>query len=188
MEDIGMESHTNYVLIAVLAVISVVAVVLGLLRGKGTPRKKLLRSVLLLGGVALVCFGGEAVLAQFGMGWRCAPYNAMLVLCFVLLIVVLWRCMNALTLLENTDPAIRMSVMFSLTMALVVASALVAVGFHLSKWNDFLAPYDEQMIVCANNCNGGSGAWRYYAHINSIVHGGEIASDGSRWGVPSHWS
>lgn len=183
-----MESYKMYVLLAVAAVISVAVVVLGLLRGKGTPRKKLLRSVLLLGGVALICFGGEAALAQFDMGWRCAPYNAMLVVCFVLFLVVLWRCVKVLAFGENTHPAIQASVMSTLTLVLVMVSVWGGAYFSLSRWNDFLALYDGQMIVCANDCNGGSGAWRYYDHINSIVHGGEIADYSSRRGVPSHWS
>lgn len=179
-----MGSHTNYVFIAALTAISAAAVVLSLLRGRGTPRKKLLRSVLLLGGATLICFGGEAMLAQFDMGWRCTPFNIMLFLCAVLFVIVLWHCMNVLSLLENTHSTLRASIFLFLTPVLVITLAWTAAYFCLLSWQDDLAPYNEQMIVCANDMHGGSGSWRYYVHINNLVHGAEIAHDGSWWGIP----
>lgn len=197
-----MKSYTHYILIemgrcmdsifiaaiAVLAVISVAAVVLGLLRGRGAPRKKLLRSVLLLGGIALVCFGGEAALAQFDMGWRCVPYNTMLFLCGVLFLVTLWRSMKALSFPENTHSVVQMSVFASLVLLLFIALTWVALFFLMSSWHDFLAPYNGQTIVCATDQHGGSANWCYYTHINSIVHGGEIVPAGRHIGNPAFWS
>ena len=168
----------KYILFAVLAILSAAAVVLGLVRGSGESRRKLVRSVLPLGGAALVCFGGEAVLAQFDMGWRCGPFNLMLLLCAALFVVMLWRCLNVLSLLENTRSILRASGFFSLALMLVIILAGTAVYFLLFSWNDKLVPHNEHMIVRANNMHGGSGSWRYYAHINSLVHGVEIEHDG----------
>lgn len=197
-----MKSYTYYILIEIgrctdpifiaamvaLAVISAAAVVIGLLRGRGAPRKKLLHPVLLLGGAALVCFGGEAALALFDMGWRCAPYNTMLFLCGVLFIVTLWRSMKALSFLGNTHPVIQVSVLSFLGLLLFMILLWVTMFFLLSSWHDYLAPYNGQMIVCATDQHGGSANWCYYAHINSIVHGGEIIPAGRHIGNPANWS
>lgn len=174
----------NYAFTVSLAVISVAAVVLGLSRGRGIPRKRLLRSVLLLGGAALICFGGAASLAQFDMGWRCAPFNIMLFLCAVLFVITLWRCINVLALLEKTHSVIQAFGFVSLVLVLVITLAWTAVYFHLFSWKDEISPYNGQMIVCANDMHGGSGAWRYYTHINNLIHGAEIVHDGSWWGPP----
>lgn len=179
-----MGDYAKYVFIVALAAISVAAVIFGLLRGRGVPRKKLLRSVLLLGGAALICFGGGAVLAQFDMGWRCAPFNIMLLLCVVLFAIMLWRCMNVLGLLENANSALRGCGIISLGLVLVITLMWTALYFQLSSWRDKLYPYNGQMIVGANDMHGGSCAWHYYTHINSLVHGAEIAHDGSWWGPP----
>ncbi len=179
-----MGSHINYVFVVSLAVISVAAVALGLVRGRGTPRRKLLRSVLLLSGAVLICFGGAAALAQFDMGWRCTPFNIMLLFCVVLSVITLWRCMNVFALLENTHSALQASGFVSLALVLVITLAWTTVYFHLFSWEDKLSPHNGQMIVCANDMHGGSGSWRYYTHINNLVHGVEIAHNGSWWGTP----
>lgn len=174
----------KYFFFGILAVLSAAAVVLGLMRGSGEPRKRLARSVLLLGGTALVCFGGEAVLAQFDMGWRCGPYNLMLFLCVILFVVTLWRCLNVLSLLENTRSILQASGFISLVLMLVITLAGTAAYFLLFSWHDDLAPHNGQMIVCANDMHGGSGSWRYYAHINDLVHGAEIEHEGRWHGAP----
>ena len=168
----------KYILFAVLALISVAAVVLSLARGTGEPRKKPVRSVLLLGGAALVCFGGEFALSRMGMGWLCTPFNIMLFLCAVLFVVTMWRGMNALSLLEGTRSVIQASGFVALALVLVITLAGTPLYFLLFSWHDKLAPHNEQMIVCANDMHGGSGSWRYYAHINDLVHGEEIEHDG----------
>lgn len=177
----------KYVLFGVLAVISIAAVVLGLVRGTGEPWKKLVRSVLLLGGAALVCFGGEFVLSRMGMGWRCGPYNLMLFLCIVLFVIMLWRCMNVLSLQENTHSALKglqTSGFISLVLVMGITLAYTAAYFLLLSWHDDLAPHNGEMIVCANDMHGGSGSWRYYAHINDLVHGAEIEHEGRWHGAP----
>ncbi|MDE6590454.1 MAG: hypothetical protein K2K53_08975 [Oscillospiraceae bacterium] len=197
LEIIKMEiirfSPTFYLQIAAMDGISVVAVVLGLLWGRGVPRKKLLRSVLLLVGAALICFGSEAALEQFGMGWRCTPFNIMMFLCLALFTAMLLRCMNVFRHLENTHWAVQASgrvLLVLLVLILVIKLFWVYAGFRLGSWYDSLEPFNGQMIVCARDVHGGSGAWYYYAHINSIVHGTQFARDGSLYlhGYPRFWS
>lgn len=168
----------KYILFGVLTTLSAAAVILGLMRGSGKPRKRLLRSVLLLGGAALVCFGGEAVLAQFDMGWRCGPFNLMLFLCVVLFVVMVWRCLNVLSLLENTRSVLQTAGFISLTLVIGITLAYTAAYFCLLSWKDDLVPHNGQTIVYANDIHGGSGARRYFTHINSLVHGAEIEHDG----------
>jgi hypothetical protein len=174
----------KYILFAIPAVISAAAVVLGLIQGSGEPRKKLARSVLLLGALALLCFGGEFALSRMGMGWRCTPFNLMLFLCAVLLAVTLWRCMNVLSLLEGTRSVIQASGFVSLALVLMITLVGTPLYFLLFSWHDKLAPHNEQMIVCANDMHGGSGSWRYYAHINNLVHGEEIERHDGWYGTP----
>lgn len=173
----------KYILFAILAVISAAAVVLGLIQGSGEPRKKLARSVLLLGTLALLCFGGEFALSRMGMGWRCTPFNIMLFLCAVLFVVTMWRGMNALSLLEGTRSVIQASGFVAMVLVMGITLAWAAGYFTLLSWHDKLAPHNGEMIVCANDMHGGSGSWRYYAHINDLVHGEEIEHDGW-WGTP----
>lgn len=168
----------KYILFAVLAILSAAAVVLGLVRGSGESRRKLVRSVLPLGGAALVCFGGEAVLAQFDMGWRCGPFNLMLLLCAALFVVMLWRCLNVRSLLENTRSVLQTASFISLTLVIGITLAYTAAYFCLLSWKDDLVPHNGQTIVYANDIHGGSGARRYFTHINSLVHGAEIEHDG----------
>lgn len=174
----------KYILLGVLAAMSAAAVALSLVRGSGAPRKRLVRSVLLLGGAALLCFGGEFALSRIGMGWRCGPFNLMLFLCIVLFVVTLWRCMDVLSLLENTRPVLQASGFISLVLMLVITLAGTAAYFLLFSWHDDLTPYNGQTIVCANDMHGGSGSWRYYAHINDLVHGAEIEHEGRWHGSP----
>lgn len=172
---------TSCVVIGVLAAISAAAIALALIRGTGTPRKKLMRSVLLLSAAALLCFGGEFMLSRMGMGWRCTPFNIMLFLCVILLVVTLWRCMNALTLLENTRSIFQACGLVSLVLVMGITLAYTAGYFCFLSWHDRVEPCDGQTIVYANDMHGGSGAHRYYAHINSLVHGEDLHIDFFEW-------
>lgn len=173
-----------YILIAALVAISVFSVVFCILRGRGASHKKLVFSVSMLGAMAMVCFGGEAILNHFNMGWRCTPFNTMLNLCVILLIITLWQCMNELCLVENINPTLIVSGVFSMLLVILMTVILAFGYFAAFSWDDGLS-YDGQMIVCANNGHGSSGSWRYYTHINGLVHGVEITQYGWR-GNPPH--
>lgn len=174
---------SNYIFIIALIIISAPSVILCLLRSRGIPRKKLLCFAFLLGITAMICFGGKAILACFDMGWRCTPFNIMLFLCAILFIITLWRCLNVLSLLENTKPVLIGFGFISLVLVMIITLAWTAIYFHFLSWHDGLTTYNNQMIVYANDQHGGSCSWRYYSHVNSLVHGIEITQDGW-WGYP----
>ena len=168
----------RWVIIAVLVAVSVFSIVLCLFRGRGASHKMLLCSIVLLGAAALVCFVGDAVLACFGMGWRCTLFNNMLLLCVVLLIATLCCCMSALCHLEGVKPALIQSGVFSMILVILITVMSAFFYFMLSSWSDGLTTYDGQVIVYETNGHGSFGAWRYYTHINDLVHGAEIKLDG----------
>lgn len=178
MESLG------YIFIAVLVAISFFSVVFCLLRGRGASHKKLVLFTSLLSVAAAVCFGGEAVLSHFDMGWRCAPFNTMLFLCSAFVIIVLWYCMRELSLLKNgSNQYIVMGGFISLMLMMLTTLIFFLFYFSLSSWQDHLSVHNNQTIVCANDMHGGSCSWRYYDHINRLVHGAEITQDGW-WGDP----
>ena len=78
-----------YFLSAVLGAISIIWVFFCIVSGKGISHKMLVFFTSLLCVVAMICFGGEVVLNHFGMGWRCTPFNIMLILCVILFTVIL---------------------------------------------------------------------------------------------------
>lgn len=164
-----------WIFVAILVTISI-SVISCIVRGKGASHKRLVLFSSILGLVAMVCFGGQVVLNLFGMGWRCTPFNIMLMLCAILSIIILCCCIGDLFRFANTN--IVLSACGCISMALVLNFIVIyAVGyFHLSSWNDGLSTYNDQTIVYANDQHGGSCSWRYYNHINSLVHGEEITT------------
>lgn len=180
MEIIKYGGHLFYVSIAGIDVIAALVVAIGLVWGKGEPRKKLLHSVLMLVGAAVFCFGSQAVLELFDMGWRCTPFNVMMFLCLALFAVMLFRCMNVF---RDDHGRVVWPVRIVLGVILLMKLMVVYIGFHLGGWYDNLVPYNGEMIVCASNSHGGSGAGYFFAHINSLIHGAEIPPEVSAsWG------
>lgn len=170
--------------VAVIIAISVFSVIFCIVRGRGASHRKLVFFSVLLCMVAMVCFGGQAVLTCFGMGWRCTPFNTMLGLSIVLFIVVMGFGMKELSALkENTNPAIVWCGCISMLLMIIVTLLFAFLYFLLSSWHDSLSSLNGQMIVCSNDMHGGSCYWRYYNHINSLIHGVEITQD-SWWGYP----
>lgn len=174
----------NFIFITALAGISVFSVIFRIVRGKEKSRKKMIFFALLFMAMVMICFGGEAVLNYFDMGWRCTPFNIMLFLCTSLFIVTLWHCMCELYFLKyssNQFMVICVSIVIIFTM--LTALVLFYIYSSLLSWHDSLSAYNGQTIVCANDMHGGSCSWRYYTHINNLVHGAEITQDGW-WGYP----
>ena len=75
--------NIEYVFGVALIVISVFSIIFCCIRGRGVSHKKLVLFASLLTVMLLICFGGNAILSFFGMGWRCTPFNNMLLLCSV---------------------------------------------------------------------------------------------------------
>lgn len=170
---------------AIFAVISIIFAIFCIVHGKGISHKILTFFASLLCVVAMVCFGGEAVLNHFGMGWRCTPFNAMLGLCSVLFIPVLlcgiWQLIH---LYEDRNPALIRCGVCSMLLAIVIIPMSSFIYWFGSSWSDCLIEYDDQTIIYASNGNGSAGERRYYIHINDMVHGVEITQDGWRGGRP----
>lgn len=173
----------KYIFVAILGIISIFSVVFCLLRGKGATHKKLLCFTSMLGAVATICFGGGAILSRFDMGWRCAPFNIMLFFCAILVVITLWHSLNALSVLADTHPVLFGCGYLSMTLMIFIILAWTFIYFQILSWHDSLAAYNGQTIVCSSDMHGGSASWRYYIHINSLVHGVEITRD-SWWGTP----
>lgn len=164
-----------WIFVAILVTISI-SVISCIVRDKGASHKRLVLFSSMLGLVAMVCFGGQVVLNLFGMGWRCTPFNIMLMLCAILSIIILCCCIGDLFRSENTN--IVLIVCGFIPMVLVVNFIVIyAVSyFCLSSWHDGFTTYNDQTIIYANDQHGGSCSWRYYNHINSLVHGEEITT------------
>ena len=177
--------NSSFIFSATSVLISAPSVIFCLLRSREVSHKKLPRSAFLLGAMVMICFGGKAILSHFDMGWRCTPFNIMLFLCAILFIITLWRCLDVLSLLKNTNSVLIVCGFISLVLVIMITLARTAVYFPILSWHDKLSPHNGQMIVCANDMHGGSGNWRYYTHINDLIHGAEIAHDGLWWGTPS---
>ena len=175
MEDLA------WIFVAILVTISI-SVISCIVRGKVDKRLVLFSSMLSL--VAMVCFGGQVVLNLFGMGWRCTPFNIMLMLCAILSIIILCCCIGDLFHSENTNIALTGFGFISMVLVISFIVIYAFAYFHLASWHDGLTTYNDQTIVYANDQHGGSCAWQYYTHINDLVHGVEILQEGSWRGNP----
>ena len=172
------------VYIYVLVAMSIFSVVLCLIRGRGASHKILVCFAALLGTMLLICFGGNAVLSLFGMGWRCTPFNIMLMLCAVFFIAILCCGVWGLIVLKDVNPVMVGCGCISTVLSIVLTLFLTFDYFWLSSWHDGLTTYNDQTIVYSNDQHGGSCDWRYYTHINDLVHGVEILQEDGWIGNP----
>ena len=178
-----MDYYWWYIFSAIVVAISIIGVIFCIVRGKGISHKILIFFTALLCAVAMFCFGGNAILSMFGMGWRCEPFNTMLHLCFVLIIPILLCGVKGLISLKDTNPAFIGCGVTSMFLAIFITLLLSSFYFTSFSWSDGLTAYDDQTIVYKTNGHGSFGSWHYYTHINGLVHGIEITQDG--WhGVP----
>ncbi len=169
-----------YLLCSVCALAAVAALIFCLVRGSGPEWRKLLYTALALGVVALLRFGGQAVLSLMGMGWRLAPRYAMDFVFGVLLMVTAYRCDRALGPLEHKWPARPSSYWFSrfaLTAALFLVPFFMA-GLSVDRLFETVVVQDGQTMIREGKTNGGV-VRHYYAPVNSLVHGVEL--DHAEW-------
>lgn len=179
-----MESqYYLYIFNAILTVISIILILFCIIRRKGASHNGLVFFTFLLCLVVTICFGGEAVLARFDMGWRCTPFNTMLILGAILFIIILGFGMKEFSALKDTNPTIVWCGYISISLVIIMTLLSLFFYFQFSSWHDGLTTYNNQIIVYANDQHGGSSSWRYYSHVNSLVHGIEITQDGW-WGYP----
>ena len=167
-----------YIFSAILGAISIAWVIFSIVRGKGLPRIILVFFTSLLCVGATLCFGGNAVLSMFDMGWRCEPFNIMLFLCSLLVVPVsLFGILQLISLKDTNSVLIRCGIL-SISIALIVILISSFLYFQLTSWSDGLTVYDAQTIVYKTNGHGSFGSWHYYTHINDLIHGIEITQDG----------
>ena len=181
-----MDYYWWYIFSAIVVAVSIIGVIFCVVRGKGISHKILIFFTALLCAVAMFCFGGNAILSVFGMGWRCEPFNAMLNLCFVLIIPILLCGVKGLISLKDTNPAFIGCGVTSMFLAIFITLLSSSFYFTSFSWRDGLTTYNNQMIVYSNDQHGGSCAWRYYTHINGLVHGVEILQEDGWIGNPPH--
>lgn len=142
--------------------------------------KRLLHTAVLLGGAALLRFGGEGVLSLFGMGWRYTPQYVMDVIIVGLLMVAMYRCMKILERLAGERPSGAAVCSFSAVLLILAMAVLPCAAWMYSvtgSWHDSVVIRDGQSVVIASNGHGSIGERRYFSHINGLVHGTEIEHD-----------
>ena len=176
-----------YIFSAIIVAISIIGVIFCIVRGKGISHKILVFFTSLLCVAAMLCFAGNAMLSIFGMGWRCTPFNTMLNLCFVLIISILLCGVKELISLKDTNPALIGCGVTSMFLAIFITLMSAFLYFTGFSWHDGLTTYNDQTIVYSNDQHGGSCAWRYYTHINDLVHGVEILQEVGWIGNPPHF-
>jgi len=168
-----------YLLIcAACALAASAALIFCLVRGSGAERKKLLYTVLLLGAVTLLRFGGGAVLSRMGMGWRLAPRYGMDFAFGVLLMVTAYRCGRALSLLEGScsaHPAAYWASRLALTAVLFLVPFFMFV-LSIDNLSEKVEVRNGQTLVWEYKINGGA-VFYCYAPVNSLIHGAELDYD-----------
>lgn len=171
---------------AVFVPISIFFVMFCIVRGKGVSHRILVLFASLLCAVLIICFGGQAILTLFDMGWRCTPFNTMLFLAAMLFIATLCFGMRELSVLKGSSSIEFGCGFISMLFAIAITLFSLFVYFHLLSWHDGLTTYNDQTIIYANDQHGGSCDWRYYTHINDLVHGAEILQESGWIGNPPH--
>ena len=147
-----MKMEYWYIFGAIVVAISIIGVIFCIVRGKGILHKILVFFISLLCVVAMLCFGGNAILSMFGMGWRCEPFNIMVYLCFLLVVPVLLFGIWELISLKDTNPALIRCGIISISLALIVISISSLLYFQFTSWGDGLTVYDNKTII--RNANG----------------------------------
>jgi len=163
---------------AVCTLTAAATLIFCLVRSSGPERKKLLRTALLLGAVALLRFGGEAVLSWMDMGWRCTPRYVLDFMFGALLLITVYRCKRALGPLESRFSS-HPTVYWSSQLALAVAMFLIPVSmvvFSMDNLSEEVVVRDGQEMVREFKINGGAVS-RCYAPVNGLVHGVELDYD-----------
>lgn len=147
--------------------------------------KQLLRAAILPVSVALLRFGGGALLAQFDMGWRCGPRYTMDFILMVLLVVTAFRFIWILgTPADKVPPYSPLwlcsFVALVAAMFIIPASMLVWSVSSMDNLSEEIVVRDGQTMVREYKINGGAVSY-CYAPINGLVHGEDLNYD---WWAP----
>lgn len=143
--------------------------------GRSPVRKKLRFSVLLFAVILALRFGGETVLAQFHMGWRCIPRYMMEFILMLLLLASIYYAIQALGTPGSKQPPYSPVWLCGFT-SLVIAFTMTFIFILLlpvDRLKEKIIVYNDQTIVAEYKIVGGS-VYYYYEPINILVHGAEL--------------
>lgn len=162
-----------YCVIAVFLFLGIPVLFFSLVRGAEAEKRRLLRSLLLLGGMILLRFGGNYSLSKLDMGWRCTPRYVMSFLIWVLLVVTIARCLQTLVSLpeKRTSPIWLGSFLSLLTSAVFIT--LLMISLYSDRLNESVVSIDGQTVIRESKLNGGA-VRRFYLPVNCLVHGQEL--------------
>ena len=167
-----------YLIIAAFLLLGLPVLILSLARGADPAKKHLRRSLLLLGGMILLRFGGNCVLSWLNIGWRCTPRYLMSFLIWVLVVVSIARCLQTLASLpENRTSPIWLGSFLSLLISAVFFTLLLIV-LYSDRLHEAVITVNGQTIIKEGKTNGGA-VRRFYLPVNFLVHGQELEYDWS---------
>lgn len=163
-------------LIAVFLLLGAPAPIFALARGAEPARKRLCRSLFLLGGMILLRFGGNYVLSKLDMGWRLTPRYVMNFLIWVLFLVTIARCVQTFASFpdKNTSP-VWVGSCLSLFPAAIFVTLLI-IGLSQDRLYESVATIGGQTVVKEGKTYGGA-IRRFYLPVNLLVHGQELEYD-----------
>ncbi|MCI8423820.1 MAG: hypothetical protein HFF50_09910 [Lawsonibacter sp.] len=142
-----------------------------LLFGRGRSRRQLAWLTLALGGVLLVQYGGGAVLARYGLGWRALPELFLTLAGGLLVPAVLAKSSRMIWELPGEEEAA--AALGSLCGALAIVAVLGwgALGLLFGSWTDRVSEWEGQKVVLQD-----AGIFRItgYRYVNALVHGEEL--------------
>lgn len=167
-----------YFNITVFLLLGLPVLILSLVRGSGPAKKRLQQSLLLLGGMILLRFGGNCVLSWLNIGWRCTPRYLMSFLIWVLVVVSIARCLQTLASLpENRTSLIWLGSFFSLIISAAFLTILM-IALYSDRLHEAVITVNGQTIIKEGKTNGGA-VRRFYLPVNFLVHGQELEYDWS---------
>ena len=164
-----------YILITIFSLMGLPALLFSLKRGTDPARKRLLWSLLLLGGMLLLRFGGNYVLSMFDMGWRLVPREFMSFLCLALLVLSVFFCAQTLALPQEDTPRHSLAYLGSLLSMFLATSFvfLLMCGLSMDRLNESTVTMEGQALIRESKLNGGA-VRRFYLPVNFLVHGQEL--------------
>lgn len=137
--------------------------------------KRLLQAAIPPAAVALLRFGGGAVLELFGMGWRCGPRYAMDFLLMGLMLVTAVR-LTRISFDKEHSP-LWMCAALLLTAVMFLAPLVGFFVVHpLFSLSEEVVIRNGQTMVREYRINGGA-ASNCYAPVNNLVHGENLNFD-----------
>lgn len=138
-------------------------------------RKRLIFALIPPAAVALLRFGGGAVLALFGMGWRCGPRYAMDFILMGLMLVTAVR-LTHISFDKEHSPLWMCSAIFLAAVMFLAPLVGFFVVHPMFSLTEEVVVQNGQTMVREYRVNGGAVSY-CYAPINGLVHGENLNYD-----------